>query len=228
MKRKVLTLIIPVVLVATGVFIADRFMDLNSIQAGEVQNEKQISKVVDSIKKHLVLPVDEQPLVATVSNAENLKLANSFYENASDGDYLVLYESIRLGILYDNEKDILLKVAPLSLGDENQEEEKEDPVNEIVEKISLDIRNTTEIKGLATKVKDSLSDNETYLVAEVGNSGGKGQTKNIVVVLNESLLEEQYLLLAEELDADILFTLPEEESKSTSDIVVLLGQSMEE
>jgi len=225
MRNKFLTYILPIILLLTGVFVADRFLNLNSIEVGEIHNEKQISKIIDKVRSHIVLPENEKPLVATVANVDNLKKSNSFYDNAHNGDYLILFESVKLGILYDKEKDILLKVAPLTLKDTTNQE-NDSTLEKAAKEIHFDIRNTTNIKGFASQIKDVLSKKELYIVDYVGNSSNKGQSQNYVIVLNKKIPESEYLSISDILDADVLFGLPDGESGSESDIVILLGKEI--
>ncbi len=75
--------------------------------------EIEISTLIERIGKLIVLPQDEEPTVATVSDPEKLK-DQVFFANAQVGDKVLIYTKARKAYLYDPEGDILLEVAPIT------------------------------------------------------------------------------------------------------------------
>jgi hypothetical protein len=66
----------------------------------------------------MVLPEDETPTVATVSDLEKLQ-GQEFFANAKVGNKVLIYTKHKKAILYDPELKKIVEVAPLNLGASN-------------------------------------------------------------------------------------------------------------
>jgi hypothetical protein len=80
----------------------------------KVVAEIEIKDTVEKVSKLILLPTDEEPTVATVTNLEDLK-DQPFFTNAKVGYKVLIYTKAKKAILYDPERNILVEVAPLSL-----------------------------------------------------------------------------------------------------------------
>ncbi|OGN17447.1 MAG: hypothetical protein A3F48_04405 [Candidatus Yanofskybacteria bacterium RIFCSPHIGHO2_12_FULL_41_9] len=65
----------------------------------------------------LVLPTDEQPTVATVTDLEALK-GQPFFLNAKIGYKVLIYTKAKKAILYDPQARKIVEVAPINLGNQ--------------------------------------------------------------------------------------------------------------
>lgn len=75
------------------------------------QDEAQ--KLVAAVGKLMVLPSQEQPIIATV--ADPAKLSNQpFFAHALKGDKVLIYNIARKAILFRPETNLIIEVAPLS------------------------------------------------------------------------------------------------------------------
>lgn len=74
----------------------------------EVANE-----VLGKLRKHMVVPEEPQPTVATIVDVDRLKEANEFYSAAENGDHLIITD--KRAILYDPDRDVILDVVPVRL-----------------------------------------------------------------------------------------------------------------
>jgi hypothetical protein len=73
--------------------------------------EQQIENTLSDLEEIMLLP-DEQPTVATLVDIEALKEENpEFYENAQNGDLLVIYSE--QAILFREEEKRIINVAPV-------------------------------------------------------------------------------------------------------------------
>lgn len=94
-------------------------------KSAETSGQAVADEVLGKLRKHIDIPTDPQPTVATIVDAEALKDANEFYQPAENGDHLVI--TAKRAILYDPDRDIILDVVPVSIDpasggvDENQE-----------------------------------------------------------------------------------------------------------
>jgi hypothetical protein len=69
------------------------------------------------ISKLMVLPANETPTVATVSDPEALK-DQAFFANAQKGDKVLIYAQAKKAILYSTTLNKIIDVAPLNIGTE--------------------------------------------------------------------------------------------------------------
>ena len=76
---------------------------------------EESTELVAAVSRLIVLPVGEQPTIATVSDREALK-GQAFFAKAKKGDKVLIYTNARKAILYDPEADKIVEVAPLTIG----------------------------------------------------------------------------------------------------------------
>lgn len=71
--------------------------------------------LVAQIGQLIVLPNNEEPTVATVSNVEVLK-SQPFFANAKNGDRVLIYANARKAVLFDPVSNKIVEVAPIVIG----------------------------------------------------------------------------------------------------------------
>ena len=114
-KKLIPHLLIAVVLVAVG--FAGYFwyeasaLKKNPQRAAQDETRKLLASVADLI----VLPEGEAPTIATVSDPEKLK-DQPFFAKAKRGDKVLIYTNSRKAILYDQENNRIVEVAPINIG----------------------------------------------------------------------------------------------------------------
>lgn len=74
-----------------------------------------LNKTILLVGKLMVLPVDETPTLATVSDPAKLK-DQPFFANAKTGDKVLIYSNARKAILYSPLLNKIVEVAPVNLG----------------------------------------------------------------------------------------------------------------
>lgn len=99
----------------------------------QVLNKSEVSKNIDHttlakeerddllrrVGAHIVLPTDEAPTLATVSDPSQLK-QYPFFENAITGDKVLIYSQNKKAILYRPSEDKIVVIAPI-LSKQNSE-----------------------------------------------------------------------------------------------------------
>jgi len=70
--------------------------------------------MVATIGKHVLLPQDETPIVAQVSDLTPLR-GQAFFAHAAVGDVVLMYPKSQRAILYDPKLDKVIEMAPLSV-----------------------------------------------------------------------------------------------------------------
>jgi hypothetical protein len=78
------------------------------------ENE-EIQDIIANISEFFVLPTDEEPTVATVSDPELLK-GQAFFAKAKKGDKVIIYAKAKKAILYDPVARKIVDVAPINIG----------------------------------------------------------------------------------------------------------------
>jgi len=77
-----------------------------------------LDKTVMQVGKLMVLPTDETPTLATVSDPEKLR-DQAFFANAMKGDKVLVYSNAKKAILYSPSLNKIIEVAPINLGGTN-------------------------------------------------------------------------------------------------------------
>ncbi|PIP65736.1 hypothetical protein COU77_01410 [Candidatus Peregrinibacteria bacterium CG10_big_fil_rev_8_21_14_0_10_49_16] len=81
--------------------------------AATAEGEKRAADIIAKVSAHFLLPADIQPTVATIIDVEKLREQNEFYNSAENGNFLLVLP--KRAILYDEERDLILDVAPVRL-----------------------------------------------------------------------------------------------------------------
>jgi uncharacterized membrane protein YcjF (UPF0283 family) len=117
-RKFLITIIIIVVLgvVATSIYFAINFY----LKAQKLESQNQmaavgvVENVISEVGKLIVLPTDEEPTVATISDAEKLR-DQPFFAKAKNGDKVLIYTKAEKAILYDPVAKKIVEVAPLNM-----------------------------------------------------------------------------------------------------------------
>src|SRR5579864_7664084 len=75
----------------------------------------EVETLIDRVGKLIELPQGEQPTIATVSDYTKLQ-DQAFFQNAKNGDKVLIYSKAKKAILYDPQEDKIIEVAPVNLG----------------------------------------------------------------------------------------------------------------
>lgn len=76
-------------------------------------SEKEVQQISAKISKLMVLPTDEVPTLATVSDPEKLK-DQPFFAQAKTGFKVLVYAKAQKAILYDPTTNKIVEVAPIN------------------------------------------------------------------------------------------------------------------
>lgn len=112
LKRVVLPLVAVVAIVLAGYF----YTQVRALkQNPQAVAQKELTEFVDKVSKLIVLPTNETPTLATVSDPEALK-DQAFFASALKGDKVLIYAQAKKAILYSVTLNKILDVAPLNIG----------------------------------------------------------------------------------------------------------------
>lgn len=107
------------IIIFVALFIRSQ-IKLNKIQADlkrqqtdpTAQVREENKQLVDKVGKLLVLPSDEEPTIATVSDLTKLK-NQAFFAKAQFGDKVLIYNRAKKAILYRPSNNQIIELAPL-------------------------------------------------------------------------------------------------------------------
>lgn len=107
-----------VILVATvsigfALYLNNQVSSLKNDPARAAQEE--IKKYVADISRSVVLPQNETPTLATISDPDKLK-DQAFFKKAKKGDKVLIYKNAKKIILYDPEAKKVIEIAPIDVG----------------------------------------------------------------------------------------------------------------
>lgn len=232
LKPKTILFVLPV-LVLVGIAGGSFFMyfqakqEIAQLSTPEGQQrvaEQEVSKVIEQVSKSMILPENENPTLATVTDAEAIKKDQPFFEKAQNGDKVLVYVGAKKAIIYRPSEDLIVNVGFIAVdGDTNQGQVAGE--TSVGEKLTVEVRNGTGTAGLAQQVADTLKD--SYTVQKTGDARQKNRTETVVVDLAPTG-DEPTKNLAQTLDAEIVTELPEGEPASDANAVVLAGTDQEE
>jgi len=197
----------------------------------------EAKRLVDEVGKLIVLPTNEQPTVATVSDVT--KLADqAFFANAKNGDKVLIYTQAKKAILFRESINKIVEVAPVNLGSSAAAPAAPINANPLVAavtptptvvlpttiptSVTVTIYNGTSISGLASaaesKIKASVKN------ADIAGTGDAKNTYSKTIVLDLSGNQGQTATqIATLLGGTVATVLPDGENKPTSDILVIMG-----
>jgi len=84
--------------------------------ARQEQIKKDTAKLIKLVGRHVLLPVGEEPKMATIVDAEKLRKDQpDFYANAKNGDEVLIYFISKKAFIYDPVNDIVINIGPVLL-----------------------------------------------------------------------------------------------------------------
>lgn len=79
----------------------------------EQQADYEVQKVVSAVSKLMVLPTDETPVLATISDVASLSKQQNFFVGAANGDKLLIYQKALKAIIWSPSSGRLVNVGPV-------------------------------------------------------------------------------------------------------------------
>ena len=223
--------------VGGGAYLHQQNMLPDYLSKGEKANEnetlsdEQVTALVAEVSKLIYVP-DEQPSVATVTDADTLKATQPFFKDASDGDRLLIFPQAAKAVIYSEQEQRLVNVGPIQ-ADSQLAPQTVQPVEEKTaqqqEELSIEVRNGTAVPGKGGETANRLeAASSSFVISEISNAAGTYRTTR-VIDLGRSDATASITAVANTLGVDGVETrLPSGEPASDADILVLVGGVEEE
>lgn len=112
-RRSAVAVLVIILLAGAAVYYFTQAQKLKTQSKTGASDEGRL--LIERVSKLIVLPTDEQPTIATVSDPEQLR-GQPFFSRAKRGDKVLIYTNARKAILYDPAANKIVEVAPLNIG----------------------------------------------------------------------------------------------------------------
>ena len=115
-KTVIGVLVVAAVAIAAGGIFYYRYRELHyrPLISAEISAREGNRQLLANLAQFIVLPADEEPSIATVTDPEKLR-GQQFFANARQGDKVVIYVKAQKAILYRPSENKVIDVAPLNL-----------------------------------------------------------------------------------------------------------------
>ena len=84
------------------------------------QETRAIEGTIKKVKKLIVIPEDEQPVLATIVDVDELVKREPFYAGAQNGDIVLMFQKNLKAIIYSPERNVIVNVGPIYVPDQTQ------------------------------------------------------------------------------------------------------------
>jgi len=189
----------------------------------EAKKAQETKEILAKIGRHLMLPVGEEPVVAIIKDKELLVKEQTFYLDAQNGDYLVVYPKAAKALIYSPKRDMLVNVGPI-IGPKTTPEITPEALTNQPVPLKVEIRNGTSKSGLANTIKQRLETNALFKVTEAIDAGKKDYEKTMIVDTGKTNNKDAVKQLSGILGAQITEKLPAGEKETSADVLVILGK----
>ena len=110
---KPVTIMFILLLVSSGTafYFYQKSQTLNP-QKASIENEEDAEKLIAKVNRLIVMPSEDVPSIATVSDLEKLK-GQAFFAKAKVGDKVLIYSQAQKAILYRESEDRIIEIAPI-------------------------------------------------------------------------------------------------------------------
>ena len=204
--------------VGTAIYFYMQYQRAQSELTKTTQSNEQAA-LIEEVGKLIVLPTNEQPTVATVSDVNRLK-NQSFFIHARDGDKVLIYTKAQEAILYDPLANKIVEVGPISLTQVTPTPKGPTPTPA---PIRVAVYNGTPTGGLATKIGLEITQKMPQATIVAKSDAKQNYSSTIVVDLtgkNQAAADALTELLGAKLSS---FPTTEIKPKN-ADLVVILGK----
>jgi len=113
MKRKTFNLILVIVLLIFIGLSGFLYYKLKKVENSKtVDTKEEIKSLVDKVSRLYLIPQNEEPTIATVSDPQVLK-DQSFFTLAEKGDKVLIFNRASKAVLYRPSIDKIVEIAPI-------------------------------------------------------------------------------------------------------------------
>lgn len=197
----------------------------------EVRQSVLVENAVAAAGKLMLLPDNEEPLIATILDVEALKAEQAFYSNAQNGDQLLIFGNSLRAVIYSPERNMIVNVGPVQVPQEEVPISADTDTDALetldTDPLTIDVRNGSGEAGAASVFADSLTADELYDVISTADAARTDYAQTVIV--DQTNREKPTLIdafITAVPNAALVTTLPEGEVESDADVIVILGTTL--
>lgn len=231
------TIVVLLIAIAGGAIYAISYFAEDA--AGPQPLAQEVEALLEEVGEIVVMPEDETPTVATVTDVEKLS-TQPFFTNAQNGDKVIIFGNARQAILYRPSIKKIIAMSPIdanSLPQAQDAPQATDSATQAIsvtptpkEKIKVVVMNSTKEAGLARKGGDLLDEDTFEIIASLNATGEYDKTT--VSTVNGGTISDSDLNSIISTFSKVKVTkttLPSSEAAPAgADIVVILGSDFSE
>jgi hypothetical protein len=185
-------------------------------------DKAQTQALLEKIGRLIVIPKNEEPVVATINDIEALANEQNFYRDAENGQKLVIFYGVQKAIIYDEATNKLINVGPVFLKDEQGNDQ---PAPRVDGKLNIEIRNGSNDshKGVATR--DKLTTDSVYNLIRLSKSAKADYGDPIIVNLIGDQKSDLIKKLEEVMGVTAVREIPEGETPTDAEVLIIVGNN---
>jgi hypothetical protein len=180
--------------------------------------QRDAEATITAVGKLMVLPSDEVPTVALVSDISKLK-DQQFFMSAKNGDDVLIYTQAKEAILYRPSINKIINVAPVNIGNSTI---TPTPTAAAPQTYTMVLRNGTRTVGLTKTFGAKVKTKESNLtISDYENAANTSYQKTIIVDAKGTNANE-----AGQIAADLGISvgpLPKGEATPSADFLIIVG-----
>lgn len=199
---------------------------LSTLEGQQEFQEKEVENLLEKVRAHMVLPEDEEPTVATISDVDVLVEQQPFFIGTQNGDKVLVYVKARKAIIYSPQRDVIINVGAVIVDDNPV---AIDETDEEFGLLAVELRNGTDTPGLSLGVSERLEEvNSAFDFIELTDASNKDYSKTVVIDLGKTDNKDLLASLGKFLGVSTINQLPEGEQESQAEVLVILGKDQVE
>ena len=197
----------------------------------EARVQAEMESALSQVAKKMLLPSGE-PIMATVNDADVLRTQQAFFQNAENGDQLLIFSESAQAVLYSPSRDVIVNVGPVQYGNDIIEASSDRSTAQIptveeeqviTDEVSVEVRNGTSITGLAAGTANEVRTLGGITITAVTDAAHDAYSNTAVIVNDtDDQVQQKAVAIAQFLGADIT-SIPAGEVNSTADVLVIVG-----
>ncbi len=227
-KKSLIILLLILVSFGSAVYFYTQFKNTSTSDS-----EQEIAETVEKVSDIFMLP-DEIPSLATVTQKE-LLAEQPFFNNAQNGDKVLIYVKAGKAILYRPSEHKIIEVAPINAVDTETQKQKttqqqESNKTEMIQNeedtsqlLSVVLYNGSQTVGITTQVATQLESRFNWIDIAERESAQRTDYETTVIIDLKGSYTESVLKIAEELNAKVEAVIPDSEIVPESDILIIIG-----
>lgn len=226
--------VIAVIASIPAVYFYNQYKSMQAKMNPTAATQAQITSLIGRVGQLMLLPSDETPTVATVSDKSKWS-GQPFFAKVENGDQVLMYQKAKKAIIYRPSTNKIVEVGPVNIQASNtpttivagastqsvSSGQASATLSQTPSGIKVALYNGTSTSGLTRKAEPLVSSSGAKVIAKENAAKDSYTTTQVVVLNSQASVEAQKI--ATSLKGSVVSILPNGENKPDADILVILG-----